>query len=620
MVARGEHTPRHSFDILNYTLDLDLYDNFTSPYPKSFAASNIIHFRVDTALNRIKLNAVSTSLQIDSVGLAGISFEHENDTLYIDLDQVYNQGDSAEVKIYYQHKNVSDEAFYAAGGYVFTDCEPQGARKWFPCWDHPSDKATLDLTAKVPDEVKLGSNGRLADSLHVLDTIWYNWISRDPVATYIIVITARLNYNLDIVYWPRLSNPDDSLPIRFYYNPGENPSNIKNLIIPLATFYAETYGDHPFEKDGFATLNSQFTWGGMENQTLTSLCPGCWGEMLVAHEFAHQWFGDMITCGSWADLWLNEGFATYSEALWLEHKNGYSAYKDEIDNNANWYLASNPGWAISNPSWAFNPPDNNTLFNYAITYLKSSCLLHLFRYVTGDSLFFECIRQYAADTADFRYQTAVSVDFVAKMNEVTGQDYSWFFNQWLYHPDHPVYENTYNFTEVGNGNWRVAFRARQVQETAPFFKMPLELRIIMAGGADTIIRVMNTQNNQLFEFYFDKEPLLFFFDTDDQIVLKEASTVVGTEEIQGSSSPLEFALIPNPAEGSSVCRFYIPEDSFVRLSLLDSYGRIIGLLKNEKMCKGDHEFRIGTGSLQSGVYFIRMEAGVKIATAMLMVI
>ena len=85
------------------------------------------------------------------------------------------------------------------------------------------------------------------------------------------------------------------------------------------TTYSELFGEHPFEKNGFATLNNQFVWGGMENQTLTSLCPNCWDEGLISHEFAHQWFGDMITCATWADIWLNEGFATYTEALWLEH-------------------------------------------------------------------------------------------------------------------------------------------------------------------------------------------------------------------------------------------------------------------------------------------------------------
>ncbi|MDP2362740.1 MAG: M1 family aminopeptidase, partial [Ignavibacteria bacterium] len=324
---------QHSFDAINYKLNLDIYNCFISPYPKSFTGSVILTFQVDSTLNYIKLNAVNSSLVIDSVRLAGVSFTHTSNILTINLDRTYNIDETAQVKIYYKHNNVSDGALYVSNGFLFTDCEPEGARKWFPCWDKPSDKATFDLTVRVPATVKLGSNGRLADSTRNVDTIYYNWISNDNVATYLMVMTGKVNYNLDIVYWQKISNPNELVPIRFYWNAGENVSSLNNMKIKvpqMMTAYSVLFGEHPFEKNGFATLNNQFVWGGMENQTLTSLCPNCWDESLIAHEFAHQWFGDMITCATWADIWLNEGFATYTEALWLEHLYGYSSYKSDI--------------------------------------------------------------------------------------------------------------------------------------------------------------------------------------------------------------------------------------------------------------------------------------------------
>ncbi|MBL7128791.1 MAG: hypothetical protein ISS16_07375, partial [Ignavibacteria bacterium] len=201
------NSPRHTYDVLNYELDLDVYNCFLSPYPKSYTATNVVTFRVDSTLNFIKLNAVNSSLVIDSVSMAGQSFTHAQDTLKIILNQTYTQGAIVNVKIYFRHNNIQDGAFYATNGVLFTDCEPEGARKWFPCWDKPSDKATLDLTARVPTSVKLGSNGRLADSTVSGGAIFYNWISRDPIATYIMVMTGKVNYNLDIVYWQSLSNP-----------------------------------------------------------------------------------------------------------------------------------------------------------------------------------------------------------------------------------------------------------------------------------------------------------------------------------------------------------------------------------------------------------------------------
>ena len=270
------NTPQHSYDVLDYKLNLDIRSCFISPYPHSYTGSEIITFKSDSILNSINLNAVNTSITIGSVGLAGVSFTHSNNILTITLNRTYNFGEIVQVSVNYTHANVSDGSFYVSNGMVFTDCEPEGARQWFPCWDKPSDKATLDLTAKVPANVKLGSNGRLNDSTITGDTIYYHWISRDPISTYLMVMSGKVNYSLDIVYWHKPSNPLDSIPIRFYYNAGENPSPIKNIIVDMTNFYSFRFGEHPFEKNGFCTLNNQFIWGGMENQTLTNLCQNCW--------------------------------------------------------------------------------------------------------------------------------------------------------------------------------------------------------------------------------------------------------------------------------------------------------------------------------------------------------
>lgn len=516
----------HSFDVLKYTLSLKLNQCFFSPYPKNFTASNIIRFRVDSTLSSIKLHAVNSSLAIDSVSKAGVSFTHSGNILTIALNRTYIPGETAEVNIYYRHLNVQDGAFYATGGMLFTDCEPEGARKWFPCWDKPSDKALLDLTAKVPSTVKFASNGKLMDSVFSADTLIYHWASTHNIATYLVVMTAKVNYNLDIVYWHKPSNPNDSVPIRFYFNPGENISSIKTIITPLTNWYSEHFCEHPFQKNGFAALNSQFAWGGMENQTLTSICPNCWQEWLIAHEYAHQWFGDMITCDTWADIWLNEGFATWSENFWWEQSGGYTAYKNSINSDASSYLGSNPGWAISEPSWATTTPSVNTLFNYAITYAKGACVLHMLRYTLGDSLFFASMQSYANDT-NLRFQSAKIADFNDHVDSVTGGNYDWFFNQWIFAPNHPLYANQYYFENLGSGNWDVHFLAKQTQTNAPFFQMPLVVKIYFLDNTDSLVRVMNTANQQEFTWTFGKQPTTFTFDPGNEIVLKTATLTQG---------------------------------------------------------------------------------------------
>ena len=412
--------PTHAFDVQNYTLNLDLYHCYFTPYPKDFKASCTVSLKVDSLLSLITLNAVNTSLTIDSVGLAGISFTHLNDLLTIALNRTYNPGEILSVKINYHHNEVSDNAFYASNGTVFTDCEPEGARKWFPCWDRPSDKATLDLTAKVPLSVKLGSNGKLMDSTIIGDTLKYHWASIHRIATYLMVVTSKVNYKLDIIYWHKLSNQADSVPIRFYYNSNENPAPIEAIIDTMTTWYSQKYCEHPFQKNGFASIAEQFPWGGMENQTLTSICPWCWSEWLIAHEFSHQWFGDLVTCATWADIWLNEGFASWSENFWWEHGGGYSAYKTQMIYDANDYLSNNPGWAISVPDWAITTPSMGVLFNNAITYSKGSCVLHMLRYTLGDAQFFQVLQAYCTDTT-LRFRSALISDFSGRLIQSPGR-------------------------------------------------------------------------------------------------------------------------------------------------------------------------------------------------------
>jgi aminopeptidase N len=616
------NSPRHNFDVLNYTLNFNLWNNFQNPYSHVYNATEIIEFKVDTALNQIKLNAVNSSLQIQSVSLAGLSFTHLQDTLAITLNRTYNPGEVVNVGIAYSHKNVEDQAFYCSNGFVFTDSEPEGARKWFPCYDHPSDKATVDITAKVPANVLLGSNGRLADSVTVADTTWFHWISRDPVATYLTVMSSRVNWNLDIVNWYSAQHPETAIPFRFYYNTGENPHGMEQLIPGVATYFSEKYGEHPFEKNGFATLNNEFSWGGMENQTLTNLCSGCWYESVVVHEFAHQWFGDMISPGTWADIWLNEGFATWSEAFWYESYGGYADYKSTIDDDANYYLAANPGWAIYVPEWANNTPDVNTLFNYAITYCKAACVLHELRYSLGDDLFFPALYDYATDTANFKYKDAITDDFQAKFEESTGKDLDWFFQSWVRQPNHPVYENEYVIRDNnGNGTWDLSFLAKQVQTNAGFFPIPIEIYVLFDDGKDTTLRVMNDVNQQVFNFTFDKEPAGVSFDPDNEIVLKQATLTVGIDEDNIGNQAFSLQQnYPNPANSISTFTYSLPENSQMSLAIFDMSGKKVLDLKSEYQNLGTYIMTADLSKLSTGIYLYRLSAGNNLLTKRLEVV
>ncbi len=513
---------KHSYDVIKYNLKIDLYHCFISPYPKSFSARQTITLRADSRLQLIKLNALNGSMAIDSVRLAGVSFVHVSDTLFVSLDRTYQPGENFEIQIFYRHKNVNDKGFYSFNGTVFTDSPPEGARKWMPCWDRPSDKAKWELTASVKSPAQLGSTGIMVEPAIVSgDTIIYHWKSEFPVSTYLIAISSKVNFETFTKSWSKLSNPSDSIPILIFHSPGENMAVIDNSIIPITDFFSSRFGDYPFEKIGFATLNNQFPWGGMENQSMVNLKPNGYADMnLIAHEHAHQWFGNMITCATWADIWLNEGFGTYCQNLWVEHHEGQKAYEKSMRALANYYIKANPGWPVVQREWEVHTPSGENLYNQAISYNKGACVLYMLRYVLGDSLFFKAMHDYANEPG-LKFKNAFTEDFTRIINSVTKDDLSWFFKQWIYGPNHPVYANYLRIDSIADHSWKVDIVINQTQSNADFFKMPVQLLTEFKDGTDTLLTVMNNENNQEFSFNFHRKPVKIIFDPEQKILLKQ---------------------------------------------------------------------------------------------------
>ena len=511
----------NSFDVQKYELDLDLYNCFREPISRSFTATEKIGIITNISLDEISLNASNTSLKIESVSGAGVSFSHSNDILNIKLDQQYSAGEAVGITINYSHNNIKDSAFYSYQGMVFTDCEPSKARRWFPCKDVPNDKALTSVTASVPSNVLLCSNGSLTDSTVSGDTTVYKWESKYPVATYLVAVVASYKFNLDVVNWKR---PDgQNMEVRFYWQNGETVFNLNNVMSKIGKMLdllSKLYGDYPFEKLAFATTNREFEWGGMENQTIITLCPDCWTEDLAIHELAHQWFGDLITPSSWADIWLNEGFATYIEAVWYGSQSGDTRYKKLVRNEAVKYIAGNPGWAVYEKSWDVSSPDSDQLFNTSITYSKSSCLIYMLRYVIGEKEFDDIINKYATNP-DYMYGNINTLEFINFINEKSGTDLNWFFDQWLYKPGHPVYNNNFSSEETTEGKWKTDYTINQIQTNNVFYKMPVDLKIVFDNGKDTTVTLNNDYNLQIFSFDFDYEPKKIIFDPENKIILKE---------------------------------------------------------------------------------------------------
>uniref|UniRef100_A0A832G6T6 Aminopeptidase N n=1 Tax=Ignavibacterium album TaxID=591197 RepID=A0A832G6T6_9BACT len=518
--AFSQSESEKEFDILKYNLELDLFNNYQQPYPHSFDGKLEIEFKALNELTQLKLNASSFSMMIKDVFGDDVSFQHKSDTLYVQFNKPIKKNSIRRLIIKYHHNDVVDGAFFVKDGMLFTNNAPQGARKWFPCFDHPSDKALFELKAKTPADVLLGSNGLLVDSTKIADTIYYNWKTVYPLSTYLIVISSKKNYRFDEIEWKSLSGK--KIPVRFYWNEGENQSalnHIKSITPQMMQYFSEMLCDYPFEKNGYATLNELFIFGGMENQTLISLCANCWDESLVAHEFAHQWFGNLITLKTWADVWLNEGFATYAEGLWIEHRFGHKVYKEYMDVQAERFFQAENKFPIYNVNWSKQIPDINTLYNGPIIYAKASAVLHMLRYVLGDSSFFNALKLYTNDK-EFQYGNISTEEFVGKFMNYTGKDLGWFFNQWLAGTYYPIYKNFYSITQ-SDSEFIVDLVFTQENKENIYYQMPFQIKILFDDGSSVDEIVFNEMNNQNFQFIYYKKPIKIYFDPDNNILLKE---------------------------------------------------------------------------------------------------
>jgi hypothetical protein len=323
-----------------------------------------------------------------------------------------------------------------------------------------------------------------------------------------------------------------------------------------------------------------------------------------------MWFGDLVTCATWSDIWLNEGLATWTDVYWQEHNQGYASYKSFLINMyAKQYLDNNPGYAISDSSWAKRTPSFDTLFNTYITYEKGACMVHQLRYALGDSLFFSVLKAYVSDST-LRFRSATISDLMKITNKVTGANYDWFFHDWVFQPNHPNYQNTYDLLQNGIESYTVRFLTKQTQIVPSFFRMILPMKIIFADSTDTLVRVMNTTNNQLFSFTFGKQPVRLVFDPDTNIMLKEGSTRLGIIEISGNAIPFILSQnIPNPAGKKTDIHYILQFPMQVRLEIFDISGKSISVPLSEYKPAGRFIFTLDCSGLHPGTYFYRMTAG-----------
>jgi aminopeptidase N len=307
---------------------------------------------------------------------------------------------------------------------VYVASEPDAASYWFPVNDHPLDKATYTFAITVPKTYIVAANGLLQGVDERGSTSTYHWESVHPMASYLATVNIA-DFTLQTAVGP------DNLPIRNYLPPGLAASNAAaiNKLPDMIAYFNDVFGTYPFEAYGMVVADTKLPFA-LESQTLSlfgkQVVVGEGGpETVIAHELAHQWFGDSVSLANWKDIWLNEGFATYASFLWWEHTAGANVF-DQIMTNLYKELVD-----PTNLPGRFAPPGNpqpRQLFNSGV-YRRGAWVLHALRLRVGDETFFNILRGYYQR---YQYANATTDDFIYVAELVSGQDLSNFFDAWLY--------------------------------------------------------------------------------------------------------------------------------------------------------------------------------------------
>jgi aminopeptidase N len=515
------------FDVTRYFLDLT-FDELSETLDGSVevTATSLVD-----GLQTVTLD-LQGNMNVTSVtqGIPLLPFVHNGNFLDVTLPAPVDSGQSFTFKVFYNGSPVTSSNYFGWNKYlgsgqgemVWSLSEPYGARLWWPCKDRPDDKAEVEEWWTINYRWTATGNGVLAgsDSLPGAKTR-FRWVATNPLPTYLVSIAASRYSWFSDTYTPIAGG---SMPIDYYVYPedladaqlsfSETPAMIE--------VYADLFGEYPFVDDKYGM--SAFPFGGaMEHSTNTSygynLINGSHNyDFIIAHELAHQWWGDSVSPESWPNIWLNEGFASYSEALWFEHLGGATDYHS--------YMAGLYSSSFSGPLY-----DPNYLFSSTV-YDKGAWVLHMLRGVMGDTAFFQGLRDWYTGHQD---GTGNTQQFQATVEVLYGDSLTFFFQQWVYNANRPRYEYGYTTADLGTGSFRNYVRIVQTQSNAGVFTMPIDLTLSTSSGSE-VRTVWNDAGDQ--DFVLDTtEPLIGLLLDDDDWILKGTVTQITLVDGDGDGVP-----------------------------------------------------------------------------------
>ncbi len=568
----GEESPTFSkfeevYDVKFYFLDLSI-----DASGESVEGSTTILLRMlenaDTIAFELGNNNITDSILVGNQRI--FAYNHSNDLISLSPNFVFSRDTDYMIKVYYHSTNQPGGGLYKGVSQatdriykkktVWSLSEPFQAKDWFVCKQNLLDKSdSVWVFITTPIDQMAGSNGLLTAVRPVgLEKHRFEWKSAYPMAYYLISFSVS-DY-VDYSFYVSIPGVEDSILVQnFIYNDRDLLSNEKDKIdatADLLIFFSEIFGPYPFANEKYGHCMAPMG-GGMEHQTMTTLVN--FNFELVAHELAHQWFGDNVTCASWRDIWVSEGFASYAEYLALENLKGEETARKWLEKS--YSLALNyPYSAIYlSKEEAKNTP---RIFEFGLTYKKGAAILHMLREEIGnDSLFFLSLRTYQRQ---FKGCMAVADDFLNVVNSVTGVDYSWFFEQWYYGQGYPVTHSTWDQSSDSLRLECFQFSSKESQDP---FRIHIEYKFIFEDGTDTTLRFEASQPFQKFSVFLNKKVMRVLVDPEKNILMK-------SEIYETFPEKAFFELSPNPFTTTLTIRFREFKRN-ITIYLLDLKGQLI---------------------------------------------
>lgn len=414
------------YDVQHYTLDLTVNDVATS----DLDGKTIIEARATQNLSSFNLDFIGFEITNITVNGKPADFERNKQELIVTPSTPLAEGESFTVEVQYQGVpgEMDSMAIQIQTGWITFDggsfalSEPDGAASFYPVNDHPLDKATYIFRVTVPEPFEAAANGMLTETIDNGETTTFTFEARDPMASYLATINID-EFDLET------SQSENGVPIRNYFPTG-SPAELRKAFArqgEMLDYFSDLFGAYPFEVYGALVIDFEFG-AALETQTLSIFSKAMidggpeGSESVVAHELAHQWFGDSVSLADWRDIWLNESFATYAQALWTEHTRGREALDEWVRRSYAFVVEERE--SMSPPG----EPPADRLFNAGV-YYWGALGLHALRLDVGDETFFGILKTYHERFADRNARTA---DFIAVAEEVSGKELSAFFDSWLY--------------------------------------------------------------------------------------------------------------------------------------------------------------------------------------------